>query len=94
MQSSDTAFWRQMGSLEQSPRMHLRKNARMLGSSFCKCYSPEGKGVPNASVTSLKGTLSWQLGAKEYYKVARHSKPHTRFIGGEHKRVRSSKGFI
>lgn len=93
MQSSDMAFGRQMESLEQSPRMHLRKNARMLGSSLCKCYSSEGKGVPNASVTSLKGTLSWQLGAEEYYKdTAQQTSQEIDW--GEHKRVRSSKGYI
>lgn len=86
------AFGSQMGLLEQSSRMHL-KDARMLGSSLCKCYSSEGKGVPSASVTSLKGTLSWQLRAEEYYRDTAQQTSQE-IYWGEHMRVRRSKSYI
>lgn len=42
------------------------------------CYSSEGKGLPNRSITALSGEgIQAALGAKKYPKVTPHSKPHT-----------------
>lgn len=59
-----------------------------LSHFHCKCYSSEGRGFPNASVTALKGKESWKSGARNTT-VTPYVKPHThkRFIGKDARRV-------
>ena len=59
---------------------HCRYQVRhQEGYSSYKRYDSEGKGFLYASVTVLKGKVSWQLNAKKYHKVTPHNK-HTQEI--------------